>query len=56
MMQIDPSVAAAIGVPAIAGIVWLVRLEGRINVTDSRFADIITRLARIEAKQDKEEK
>ena len=43
---------AAIAIPTVLGIVWLVRLEGRINVTDAQFEDIIRRLARIEAKQD----
>lgn len=51
-MQIDPNTLVAIAVPTVLGIVWLVRLEGRINVTDSRYLDIINRLARIEQKQD----
>jgi len=51
-MTIDPAVVVAIVVPTVLGIVWLVRLEGRINVTDAQFEDIIRRLARIEAKQD----
>lgn len=54
-MQIDGPTLTAIAIPAISGVVWLVRLEGRINVTDSRYADIIARLMRIEAKQDKDE-
>lgn len=36
----------------VGAIVWLVRLEGRINVTDARYQDIIDRLRRIESKQD----
>ena len=51
-MTIDLGVFTTIAVPTVLGIVWLVRLEGRINVTDARYADIISRLARIEAKQD----
>lgn len=33
-------------------VVWAVRIEGRINVTDTRFSEIIRRLDRIEKKQD----
>lgn len=51
-MQIDNASFALIAVPIISGIVWLVRLEGRVNVTDSRYMDIISRLVRIENKQD----
>jgi len=51
-MTIDLGTFAAIAIPTVLGIVWLVRLEGRINVTDAQFEDIIRRLARIEAKQD----
>lgn len=54
-MQIDGGTFIAVGVPVIAGIVWLVRLEGRINVTQSQFLEIIRRLDRIENKQDREE-
>ena len=51
-MQIDGTTFVFYAVPVISGIVWLVRLEGRINVTDSRYLDIISRLTRIETKQD----
>lgn len=34
----------------VAGVVWLVRLEGRINVTDARFQDILRRLDHIDTK------
>lgn len=41
---------------AITAVVWAVRIEGRINVTDTRlttlFNEIIRRLDRIEKKQD----
>jgi hypothetical protein len=30
----------AVAVPVIGAVVWLVRLEGRINLADSRHADI----------------
>lgn len=40
MMTADPQVLLSIAAPAVAVIVWLVRLEGRINLADSRHADI----------------
>ena len=52
-MSVDLGTIIAIGAPCIAGIVWMVRLEGRINVTDAHFLDIIKRLDRIENKQDR---
>ncbi len=51
-MTIDLGTFIAVAVPTVLGIVWMVRLEGRINVTDARYADIISRLTRIEMKQD----
>jgi len=51
-MTIDVGTFFAFAVPTILGVVWLVRLEGRINVTDFRYNEIIRRLDRIEAKQD----
>lgn len=40
MPQIDPALAV-VAVPSIVGaIVWLVRLEGRINTSDQRVADL----------------
>jgi hypothetical protein len=53
-MNISIQDAIAVLVPAFTVITWLLRLEGRINVTDARFNDIIARLVRIEAKQDQE--
>jgi hypothetical protein len=52
-VTVDTSTIVALAGMAVAGLVWLVRLEGRINVTEARFTDIIDRLARIEAKQDR---
>lgn len=52
-MTIDFGTFAAIAGPSIGAIVWLVRLEGRINVADSRHEDIIRRLTRIEMKLDR---
>ena len=36
----------------VGAVVWLVRLEGRINVTESQFSEIIRRLDRMERRQD----
>lgn len=36
----------------IGGVVWLVRLEGRVNVTSAQFEEILRRLDRIEHRQD----
>ena len=52
-MQIELSTLIAIAAPIVGAIVWLVRLEGRINVGDVRYADIIGRLTRIEHKLDR---
>lgn len=53
-MLTDPQTILLAGSMIIGAVVWLVRLEGRINVTDARFLDIIARLDRIEKKQDAE--
>jgi hypothetical protein len=39
-MNLEPQVAIAIAVPVVSVVVWLVRLEGRINLSDARHADI----------------
>lgn len=52
-MTIDLSTVIAIALPAVGAIVWLIRLEGRVNVEDARYEDIIGRLERIEAKLDR---
>lgn len=46
----------ALVIPAVLGLVWLLRLEGRINVTDTRYAEILGRLQRIEDNQDRRER
>ena len=53
-MILDSGTALAAVAMVVGAIVWLVRLEGRINVTDVRYDEIIERLARIERKQDGE--
>ena len=55
-MQIELGTLIAGAIPVIGAIVWLVRLEGRINVSDSRHEDIIGRLKRIEYKLDNGQK
>ena len=44
---------APLAITAIGGLVWIIRLEGRVNVSDERQQDIIKRLMRIEALIDK---
>ena len=34
-MTIETGTAIAIGLPAIGGLVWLIRLEGRINLNEN---------------------
>lgn len=62
-MSIEPGTLLMAAGMSVGAIVWLVRLEGRINVTDARLEesnnatetrqkDIISRLERIERKQD----
>ena len=53
-MTLDNGSFLTAGGMIIAAIVWLVRLEGRINVTASQFTEIIRRLERIEHRQDHE--
>ncbi len=39
-MQIEISTLIVLAFPCITGLVWLIRLEGRVNLTESRFADL----------------
>lgn len=48
----DPQTFVLAAVSVVGAIVWLVRLEGRINVTEAQYAEIIRRLDRIEHRQD----
>lgn len=34
-MNVDPQLAVAVAVPSVMGLVWLLRLEGRINTNES---------------------
>lgn len=45
--------AAAVAVPAILALVWLVRLEGRVNLGESRHEDITKALDKIDRKLDR---
>jgi len=38
---------AMVGLPCITGLIWLIRLEGRVNLVESRFADLRVDLAEI---------
>lgn len=51
-MTIDGSTIIIAVLSVVGGLVWLIRLEGRIDVTDSRYGEILRRLERIENKQD----
>jgi hypothetical protein len=51
-MNVSLQDAVLVLLPCAAGLTWLLRLEGRINVTDAQFTEIIRRLERIEKRQD----
>lgn len=53
MLPLDPLTVMSFAAMLIGGIVWLVRLEGRINVSDARYGEITSRLIRIENKLDR---
>ena len=39
-MTIDPQSFLAVALPAVAVIIWLVRLEGRVNTGEQRVTDL----------------
>ena len=49
-MSIDATAFLTAAAMVVGVVVWLVRLEGRINVTDARFQDILRRLDHIDTK------
>lgn len=53
-MNVDLGAVLAAGGMFIGAVVWLVRLEGRIDVTHAQYLEIIRRLDRIEHAQDRE--
>ena len=52
-MQIDLETLVTVGVPTVGAIVWLVRLEGRINTNDKLHEAMSAQLERIEDKLDR---
>ena len=41
MTGLDAQVAVAIGLPVIGGLIWLIRLEGRVNLHERLINDAI---------------
>jgi hypothetical protein len=48
-VNIEPSLILAIGLPAAGALVWLIRLEGRINLNEQRTNDLHADLSEIKA-------
>ena len=48
-MNIEPGTLLTAGGMAAAAVYWLVRLEGRLNVSDARYDDLKTDVAEIKA-------
>ena len=46
-MNLDPQMTLAVGLPSVAGLIWLIRLEGRVNLGEERHRDIKEDLADI---------
>lgn len=46
--MIDFTATAAIGIPAIGGLIWLIRLEGRHNVLDAKHDGLRSRVDSLE--------
>ena len=46
--MLNPELLFAIVITSISGLVWLVRLEGKIKLVEAQFKDILARLERIE--------
>lgn len=46
-MQVDVGPLILIVVPCVTGLVWLIRLEGRVNLTESRFVDLKADIAEL---------
>lgn len=40
-MSMDPQLALAVGLPVIGGLVWLIRLEGRLNLNERVTNDLV---------------
>lgn len=52
-MPIDFKFFFSVALAVIGAVVWLVRLEGRINVQDERYREIERRLSHIDGKLDR---
>ena len=52
-MSVEPSTALAIVVPMVAVLVWLIRLEGRVNTNDVVVARLQTDVTYIRGRIDK---
>ncbi len=52
-MSVEPSIAIAISIPAVAVLVWLIRLEGRVNTNDVVVARLQTDVTYIRGRIDK---
>lgn len=52
-MALSIEVIAAVVVPIVLGLSWLLRLEGRINLQDARYAEIKESLSYIRERLDR---
>jgi hypothetical protein len=48
-MTVEPSFILGVGLPLAGGLVWLIRLEGRINLNEQRTNDLHSDLSEIKA-------
>jgi hypothetical protein len=39
-MSIDPQLALAVGLPTVGGLIWLIRIEGRVNMNERLINDL----------------
>lgn len=53
MVNLSPEALMAIIVPVVGVVVWLIRLEGRINLQDARYAEIKDALTYIRERLDR---
>ena len=53
VMALSIEVIAAVVVPIVLGLSWLLRLEGRINLQDARYAEIKESLSYIRERLDR---
>ena len=53
MTEINPETMIALGVPAIGVVVWLVRLEGRINTNEALQKNVLDEVRYIRDRIDK---